>query len=312
MNKLYAMPLTALLGGGAAFALRMLQNSTGFEPDTGLPIPGNIAGTALLALLIALAAAILWLARQLPQEEPGAASFPSGFDTDSTGLLAVPLAGIFLMGLSGLADLAECAGVLPPDLSFSRHALYGILRQGGMGFSTKGQLLLGALALAAAAGLFMALSMCRRKPAGASSGAENPDAEASGGEAPQAEHKPPLSDAALGGVLLFPVGALVIRLVLTYRVDSVNPSLAMYCLELLALVFMTLAFYRLSSFAYQAGKTSRFAVYASAASVLCMASLADGGAYLSSALLYAGGWLTLLGFLLLRVRRMEEGTDSQS
>ena len=181
MNKLYAMPLTALLGGGAAFALRMLQNSTGFEPDTGLPIPGNIAGTALLALLIALAAAILWLARQLPQEEPGAASFPSGFDTDSTGLLAVPMAGIFLMGLSGLADLAECAGVLPPDLSFSRHALYGILRQGGMGFSTKGQLLLGALALAAAAGLFMALSMCRRKPAGASSGAENPDAEASGG-----------------------------------------------------------------------------------------------------------------------------------
>ena len=125
MNKLYAMPLTALLGGGAAFALRMLQNSTGFEPDTGLPIPGNIAGTALLALLIALAAAILWLARQLPQEEPGAASFPSGFDTDSTGLLAVPMAEYggmsdYLMTIGGNfvceGKQVPCHLLLSPDL----------------------------------------------------------------------------------------------------------------------------------------------------------------------------------------------------
>ena len=64
---------------------------------------------------------------------------------------------------------------------------------------------------------------------------------------------------------------------------------------------MTLAFYRLSSFAFQAGRTRRFSLYAGAAVVLCAASLADGSAYLSSLLLYAGGAVTLMGFLLLRL-----------
>ena len=35
--------------------------------------------------------------------------------------------------------------------------------------------------------------------------------------------------------------------------------------------------------------------------ILCAASLADGSAYLSSLLLYAGGALSLTGFLLLRI-----------
>lgn len=280
MNKLYALPLTAVLGGSAAFGLRMLQNRTGFEPDTGLPIPGNPAGLALAALLILLAAAFLVFARRLPQEEAGEFPFPAGFSTDSPGLLAVPMAGVFLIALSGLVDLTECLGVLPEGIVSSRHMLYGVLREGGMGFSPKGQALIGVLAVVSAAGLFLALAACRRRP-------EN------------------LSDAALGGMLLFPVGALVIRLVLTYRVDSVNPSIEMYYLELLALVFMTLGFYRLSAFAYQAGKTDRFGLYASMASALCMACLADGGAYLSSVLMYGGGWLTLMGFLLLRLRRIE-------
>lgn len=299
MDKRYALPLTAILGGGAAFVLRMLQNRTGFEPDTGLPIPGNAAGTALVLLLAALAAAFFWLVRRLPQEEPGAVSFPDGFSTGSTGLLALPMAGIFLIGLSGAADLAEAAGVLPQGLTVSCHPLYAILREGGMGFPAKGQLLLGVLSLVSAGGLSAALSACRIRPA----------ADDSGGEQDQAPQGDRPTGAALGGALLFPVAAMVIRLVLTYRVDSVNPSLEMYYLELLALVLMTLGFYRLSSFAYQAGKTSRFGLYASGAVVLCMASLADGGAYLSSVLLYGGGGLTLAGFLLLRAHRMDGGEN---
>jgi hypothetical protein len=91
---------------------------------------------------------------------------------------------------------------------------------------------------------------------------------------------------------------LVARLVLVYRVDSVNPSLGAYYVEILALVFMTLAFYRLSSFAYHAAKTRRFALYTGAAVVLCMTALADSEG-LSALLLYIGGALALLGFLLL-------------
>ena len=47
MNKKYFLPLLAVLGGGCAFLLRLWQNRTGFEADTGLPIPGAPAGAAL-------------------------------------------------------------------------------------------------------------------------------------------------------------------------------------------------------------------------------------------------------------------------
>ena len=92
-------------------------------------------------------------------------------------------------------------------------------------------------------------------------------------------------------------------LVLVYRVDSVDPALEAYYVELLALVFLTLGFYRLSSFAFGAGRTRRFALYTGAAVVLSLAALTDGAAGISSTLLYLGGALTLLGFLLLRLCR---------
>ena len=58
MDKRYALPLTAALGGAAACVLRLLQNHTGYEADTGLPIPGNFAALALAVLLAGLAAAL--------------------------------------------------------------------------------------------------------------------------------------------------------------------------------------------------------------------------------------------------------------
>ena len=236
MDKRYALPLTAALGGAAALAL-----------------------TA-------------WL---LPSEEAPGPVLPRDFSTENTGLLAIPMCGVFLLALSGLSDLAESLRMLPEGLVSSRHAIYGILRAGGLGFSPQGQVLLGALTLAAAVSLFPVLAGCRRREG-------------------VPRHKAPAA------ITLLPVAALVVRLVLTYRIDSVNPSLTMYYPELLALVFLTLGFYRLSSFAFQAGQTRRFGFYAAGSLVLCAASLADGSAYLSSLLLYAGGALTLMGFLLLR------------
>ena len=70
MKKTLALPLLAAAGGAAAFALRLLQNRTGFELDTGLPVPGNLPGTALLALLAVLAAAVCLLARRMPPPFP--------------------------------------------------------------------------------------------------------------------------------------------------------------------------------------------------------------------------------------------------
>lgn len=276
MNQRYALPLTAALGGAAACVLRLLQNHTGYEAGTGLPIPGNPAALALAALLAGLAAALAATARRLPAEEDPGPVLPRDFSTESSGLLTVPMCGVFLLALSGLSDLAEGLRMLPEGLVSSRHAIYGILRSGGLGYTTQGQLLMGALTLAAAGSLFPVLAGCRRRPGGP-------------------RHKAPAA------ITLLPVAALVVRLVLTYRIDSVNPSLTMYYVELLALAFLTLGFYRLSSFAFQAGRTRRFGFYAAASLVLCAASLADGSAYLSSLLLYAGGALTLIGFLLLRL-----------
>ena len=276
MDKRYALPLTAALGGAAACVLRLLQNSTGYEADTGLPIPGNFAALALAVLLAGLAAALILTARLLPAEEDPGPVLPKDFSTENAALLTLPMCGVFLLGLSGLSDLAESLRILPAGLAASRHAIYGILRAGGLGYSPQGQILLGALTLAAAGSLFPVLAGCRRREG-----------------APR--HKAP------SAITLLPVAAMVVRLVLTYRIDSVNPSLSMYYVELLALVFMTLGFYRLSSFAFQAGRTRRFGFYAAGSLVLCAASLADGSAYLSSLLLYAGGALTLAGFLLLRI-----------
>ncbi|MCI9609223.1 MAG: hypothetical protein HFG07_03245 [Oscillibacter sp.] len=276
MKKEYALPLTAALGGAAACVLRLLQNHTGYEADTGLPIPGNFAALALAVLLAGLAAALALTARFLPSEEDPGPVLPRDFSTENAGLLTLPMGGVFLLALSGLSDLAEGLRLLPEGLVSSRHAIYGILRAGGLGFTPQGQLLMGGLTLAAAVSLFPVLAGCRRREGGP-------------------RHKAP------SAITLLPVAALVVRLVLTYRVDSVNPSLTMYYVELLALVFMTLGFYRLSSFAFQAGRTRRFGLYAAASLVLCAASLADGSAYLSTLLLYAGGALTLTGFLLLRI-----------
>lgn len=281
MNKRFALPLTAALGGAAACVLRLLQNRTGYEPDTGLPIPGSLATLALAALLVCLGIALLLTARMLPAEEDPGPALPKDFSTDSAGLLTLPMCGVFLLALSALADLADGVRMLPEGIVSSQYAIYGILREGGLGYSSRGQLLMGALELAAAASMFPVLAGCRRREGGPTR------------RAPAA-------------ITLAPVAALVVRLVLTYRIDSVNPSLSMYYVELLALVFLTLAFYRLSSFAFQAGRTRRFALYAGASVVLCVASLADGSAYLSSMLLYAGGAATMLGFLLLRLTNSVE------
>ena len=48
MKKEFSLPLASVLGGAAALVLRLLQLHTGFEAGTGLAIPGNPAGIALV------------------------------------------------------------------------------------------------------------------------------------------------------------------------------------------------------------------------------------------------------------------------
>lgn len=273
-------PALALAGGAAAFVLRLLQVRTGFEAETGLPIPGNPWGPVLIVLLLLLAAGLALLAWKLPQE-PAAPGFPQAFSTTSTGTLTVLILGVFLLGVSGVLDLFSGlrAGAPMPADAYLMTA-DGISKDG---FSSAEHLILGVLTLLSAVSLFPAAAACRRPGSHESSDAPRKTVQ--------------------GSLLLVPVICLVIRLVLVYRVDSINPVLSDYYLELLALVFLTLGFYRLSSFAFGAGRTDRFALYAGLAVVLSLGELADGfgSSQLPITLFHAGGALTLLGFLLLRM-----------
>lgn len=271
MRRYAVFPILALGGGCAAFILRLLQWCTGFEPDTGLPIPGTPFGilTAVVALLVT--ALCFLLRKRLPAEKEDSPLFPDGFSTTDAGLLTVVVAGVFLMAAAGLADIAAGMGVqgLPG---------MGALSPAGR----REQLILGALTLVAAACLFPAVPACRRRQ----------------GESPR-----PFN----GALLLAPVVCLVVRLVLLYRQDSANPVLAAYWVELLALVLVILALYRLAAFAYGAGRTRRFTLYAVPAILLCLAALADGG--LSSILFNGGAALTLTGFLMQRLLALARPWD---
>ena len=186
--------------------------------------------------------------------------------------------GIFLMAVSGVMDIAAGAALMNvlesvggmdgPTVVWSAWG-----GASGLTFTPRARMLAGALALLTAVSLFPAAACCRRRPG----------------------VRPRTASPAL--LLISPV-CMVARLVLAYRVDSVNPALQTYYVEILALTFMTLAFYRLASFAYHAAKSRRFALYAGVGVALCLTALADGES-ISALLLYAGGAVTLLGFLLL-------------
>ena len=257
--KKYLLALLPVLGGIAAFILRMLQLRTGFETSTGLPVAGNPYAYGLVVLLVVLAVVFFLLVRRLPAEKTQPPSFQDAFSAIGAGGATLLVVGVFLLAVSGVYDIYSGLVAAP----------------------SRATMVMGILSILSAVCLFPVIPVCRRKTA---------DTEA----APRT-----LS----GGYLLVPVCCFVVRLILVYRQDSLNPSLAAYYVELLALTFLCLALYRLSSFAYGAGRTRRFSIYAMMAIVLCAATLAER-AGLSSMLLYAGGAVLLLGFLLLRLEAL--------
>jgi len=280
MKKHILFPAAVLAGGAAAFVLRLLQNRTGFDA-IGLPVSGNIPGIALAVFLILMAVVLFVLSRKL--SAPSGSAFPQSFSVENSSQLFLPVAGSLLIALSGLVDLYEglTFNNLLAQIQLAADPYSSTLPDAATaaGFSSASQLVLGAASLLTAAALFLCAISCRKWVAA------HPSA---------------------GIFLLVPPVTLVVRLVMTYRLDSINPALEAYYVELLALIFLTMAFYRLSSFAFGDGRVSRFALYTGLAVVCSLATLADGGPHLSSLLLYVGGSLTLLGFLLLHIAQTED------
>ena len=106
MKHRFFIPALSVCFGAAGFLLRLLQNRTGFEPDTGLPIPGSVPAV-LLPILLMAAAGILYLAvrRVLPKEMPEL-PFSRQFDLSNRAGLFSALAGGCVMAISGKAELS--------------------------------------------------------------------------------------------------------------------------------------------------------------------------------------------------------------
>ena len=98
-----------------------------------------------------------------------------------------------------------------------------------------------------------------------------------------------------GVVLLTPVYALVLQLIFVYRATAVDPVLAHFYPEILALAALTAAFLEFSAFAFRNGAPRIFIPLAAMAVVLCVCTAA-GAQELSSLLFYPGFALILLGY----------------
>ena len=98
-----------------------------------------------------------------------------------------------------------------------------------------------------------------------------------------------------GVVLLTPVYALVLQLIFIYRATAVDPVLADFYVEILALAALTAAFLEFSAFAFRNGAPRIFVPLAAMAVVLCFCT-AVGVQSLSSLLFYPGSALILCGY----------------
>jgi len=272
MKKYFYLPAVPLAGGVVCFLLRLLQNRTGYEPDTGLPIPGSPFSLLVPLALILLAAVLMVMAWRLPEDgDKAPQTFVNSFSAKNDVVAALLVGGSLLWLASGALEIFQA---LP---------LLGVKHSGGL-ITAAGtaapalSVFMGALTALSCAAVLPVISACRR-------GA------------------PPERNAHLGNLLLVPTSCLLIRVVMTYRADSVNPALSVYYVEILALAFLVLGIYRTSSFAFHSGGTRRFTVYVGCSLLFCVITLADSHT-LSASLLYLGGALLSLGFLAARAEAL--------
>ena len=167
MKKYVLWPLLAAIGGVGAFLLRLLQRSTGFEVDTGLPIPGNLYAILLVAWFVVLAAVCLLAARPLlPADREDPPLFPTGFSVASPGLLTPAVMGLFLLAASGVLDLLFGFSGASALTGSGETVTVFVTAQGSQLFSGREHLVVGLLSLLSAASLLPAVPACRIRPEG--------------------------------------------------------------------------------------------------------------------------------------------------
>lgn len=221
MKRTLLFPLTLAFCAAAAL-LRLWQVTGGFEPDTGLAIPGHPAAILLAAAVIAAALFLLWFTRPLAGEAVQQADLPPlrGPQTLPAVLLAV--AGLLVLGQLAL----QLPALLQSALAAEKSPLLNLLMALYMPLLTGFSLLFGGIFL-----LRFAWKKLDAVPAPASSGP------------------------VLGGLTaVLPAFSCCMLLVSIYQSHANDPTVQGYFWTELGLFFAMLAWYGLTALWYAPGK----------------------------------------------------------
>lgn len=238
MKKTWLIPAFALLGGAVGFGLRKWQLSTGFEPDTGLAIPGSPAATALLvwsAVMLVGLIALCW-------DRKGPRMCENAFQAKGNTLfLTACVMGAFLLLISAAAEAVTLSA-----------GYQGVLYTNNSRISQFTSKFLPPLRLALCAGGVPCTLLWVRQLS-------------------QEGEKRRESLALLELCLLF-----CFWLISDYQIRAADPVIMDYLYEVFAIVAAVMAFYYLAGYSFQVGKPRRTLVLCLLAVYFSMVTLADG------------------------------------
>ncbi len=103
MRKEILIPVFTAVAGAVGFGLRRWEQGTGFEPETGLAIPGAPAAFALGLFSLAVGVALLLLCRGKYRDFSGGYEDAFCFEGDRVSAGALVLCGFLAMGSGALA-----------------------------------------------------------------------------------------------------------------------------------------------------------------------------------------------------------------
>lgn len=230
MRKARYIPILSVAGGILGLVLRQIYLRRGFEPGTGLPIRDSIYSVPMWVFCVVLALALFFLSGGKHECFPK--RYTAAFAPPDLPSKVTLLGGAFLMAAAGFLHLWAYT-----------HRTVDILGQPSVG---EGRLILGVLALIAAAAVFLiALSMLR-------------------GDAPNPY------------LLSMPGIAACFWVVANYQEWAKDPFVDRYMLALFAVVFAMLASAVTAGFGFGNGSVSSALFFSGEATAFCIMILGDG------------------------------------
>ncbi|MCI9605954.1 MAG: hypothetical protein HFF03_04645 [Oscillospiraceae bacterium] len=227
----------AFIGGAVGFGLRRWQLAAGFEPETGLPVPGAASAWLLVGWSVLLGAVILLLCRQEKERMPWDRAF-AGAGDKPLFLTAIVLSA-FLLLVSAGAELMTLLG--QGETAFANDAV-------GVQVALT---VLPPLRIALCFGGFLCtLLWLRALKRGEDKGKES---------------------LALLELCFF----FCVWLVSDYQARAVDPVVFDYVYEIFAIVFGLLGIYQITGYSFQEGKPRRSVFFCLMGAYFALVTLAD-------------------------------------